>query len=145
MMGLVAAPPTMSVECACHKPEKGDKTRYGGNMTVVVPMDKTYGELHGTVQMNDGRILENALVEIFDNADYLLDSNPSAHKHSRQTRLAACVTGPDGKFCFRHLPSGKYELRSSIGNGWSVTHVVVAVKKGSRDNEEIAVEMSLGT
>ena len=142
---LLAPMSSMPVDCTCHKPAKGDKTRYGGNMMIVVPVEKTYRELHGTVQMNDDQVLENALVEIFDNPDYLLNSNPNAVKQPRQTRLAACVTGPDGKFCFRHLPTGKYELRSSIRNGWNVTHVIVAVNKRSGENEEIVVKMSLGT
>jgi Carboxypeptidase regulatory-like domain len=143
LTSLLTAAPSMSVDCACHKPEKGDKTRLGANMMIVVPMEKTYRELRGTVQMSDGRALENALVEILDNADYLLRSGPL--KQPRQTRLAKCVTGPDGKFCFRHLPSGTYELRSSIDTGWNVTHVRVTVNKRFGAPEEFAVVMTLGT
>jgi protocatechuate 3,4-dioxygenase beta subunit len=139
---LLTAAPTMSVDCACRKPERGDRTRPGANMIIVVPMKKNYRELRGTVQMSDGRLLENALVEIFDNANYLLQSGPL--KQPRQTRLAECVTGPDGKFCFRHLPSGTYELRSSIDAGWNVTHVHVTVNKPSGASEEFAVVMTLG-
>ena len=136
----------MSVDCACHKPEKGDTTRYGGNMMIIVPLEKSYRELRGTVKLSEGEVLENALVEIFDNADYLIrETNGHLEPAPHQTRLAACVTGPDGKFCFRHLPSGTYELRSSIKNGWNVTHIHVTVDKRSGENEEIAVSMSLGT
>ena len=143
---LTAARPSLSVDCACHKPEKGDHTRYGGNVSVVVPLEKSYRDLHGTVQMVDGRVLENALVENFDNPDYLLKTTPQNNlKQPQQKRLAACVTGPDGKFCFRHLPSGTYELRSSMKSGWNVTHVHVTVDKRSGESEEIAVRMSLGT
>jgi protocatechuate 3,4-dioxygenase beta subunit len=139
---LLTAAPAMSTDCTCHKPEKGDKTRRGANIMVVVPMEKSFRELRGTVQMPDGRVLENALVEIFDNADYLLQSGPLKQPH--QTRLAKCVTGSDGKFCFRHLPSGTYELRSSIDTGWNVTHVHVTVDKRSGASEEFTVVMSLG-
>jgi protocatechuate 3,4-dioxygenase beta subunit len=143
---LLTAAPSLSVDCACHKPEKGDSTRPGGNMMIVVPLDKTYRDLRGTVQMSDGRVLENALVEIFDNADYLIhETDGHLEQAPHQTRLAACVTGADGKFSFRDLPSGTYELRSSIKAGWNVTHIHVTVNKHSGENGSVVVHMSVGT
>jgi hypothetical protein len=143
---FLTAAPSMSVDCACRKPEKGDQTRWGGNMMIVVPLDKSYRELRGTVTMFEGEVVENALVEIFDNADYLIhETDGHLQQAPHQTRLAACVTGPDGKFCFRDLPSGTYELRSSIKAGWNVTHVHVTVNKRSGENKPIVVHMSIGT
>jgi hypothetical protein len=139
--GLLTATATMSNDCTCHKPEKGDTTRYGGNMMIVFPMEKPFRELRGTVQMN-GELIENALVEIFDNADYLLESGP--HEYLQQKRLAACVTSSDGKFCFRHLPSGTYELRSSMRAGVNVTHLHVKVDKRSGADKKIIVKMENG-
>jgi carboxypeptidase family protein len=142
MISLMAGTSAVSDDCACRKPKKSDTTRWGGNQTIVVPLEKSYRELRGTVEMPDGRVLENALVEIFDNAEYLLREN---RERPQQTRLAACVTGPDGKFGFRHLPAGTYELRSSIGNGWDVTHVHVKVDQRTGVSEKIRMKMYLGT
>ena len=135
---------SLAGDCKCRHPEKGDSTRPGGNEFVVHIEKDLYRTLEGTVvAMGDRRPVEGALVEVFDHAEYLLGENPLA-EHSEQKRVAACRTSTDGKFCFRELPPGKYELRSSLGSGWNVTHIyVVVAKKGQA--KRIQVEMTLGT
>jgi hypothetical protein len=64
---------------------------------------------------------------------YLLREGPL--EAPKQKELAACVTAEDGKFCFRHLPPGKYELRASLNAGWNITHVYVVVDKKSQPKE----------
>jgi hypothetical protein len=138
------AAPSVLGDCKCHRPEKDDTTREGANMFVIRVEKEAYRNLEGTVVgMGDSRLIEDALVEVFDHPEYLLSDNPSA-PHAEQKRVAACHTSPDGKFCFRGLPSGKYELRSSLEAGWNITHIYVVVgKKGQ--TKKIQVEMTLGT
>jgi hypothetical protein len=63
------------------------------------------------------------------------------------TTSAGCVVGPDGKFCFRALPPGKYELRLSKDGGWQNTHVyvIVAPLKQKAVKGDLEISMQLGT
>lgn len=135
--------PSILGDCKCHHPEKGDTTRQGANQFVIYVEKESYRQLEGTVETNYDRAIENALVEVFDHPDYLLDENPLKN-HPDQKRLAACRTAVDGKFCFRALPSGKYELRSSLDGGWNTTHIYVVVDKRSHQTKKIKVVMSVG-
>ncbi|MGB6835672.1 MAG: carboxypeptidase-like regulatory domain-containing protein [Candidatus Acidiferrum sp.] len=113
---------------------------------VVYVEEKTYRELRGTVKMHEGQPVENALVEIFDKPEYLLDhSIVSANNRPKQRRLATCVASADGKFCFPNIGNGKYELRSSSGSGVNVTHVYVVIDKQTGEKKDLSVEMTLGT
>jgi hypothetical protein len=113
---------------------------------VIFVEEKSYRELRGTVQLHEGQPIANALLEVFDKPEYLLDrSIDSANNRPKQRRLAACVASADGKFCFRNLANGKYELRSSSGNGVNVTHVYVVIDRQSGEKKDLSVEMTLGT
>src|SRR3954452_866970 len=143
---FLAVTPSTSTSgaCTCHKSEKGDTTHGGANEYIVVLEEESYRELQGTVRMWDDTPIENVLIEIFDNADYLLKDD-SWRKNPTQKRLAACLTGADGKFCFCHLPSGSYELRASLSDGWNVTHVHIAVDKRAGHKKHAVVYMRVGT
>jgi len=136
--------PSILGDCTCHQPEKGDTTRQGANQFVIYVEKESYRQIEGIVEMDDDRAIENALVEVFDHPDYLLDENPLKN-HPDQKRLSACRTAVDGKFCFRALPSGKYELRSSLDGGWNTTHIYVVVDKRAHQTKKIKVVMSVGT
>jgi len=131
-------------DCKCRRPEKGEETHWGGNEMIVVKEGHSYRRLTGTITMPDGRPLESALVEVFDSPDYLLDESWHGQPHP-QKKLAACRTSAGGKFCFRHLSSGVYELRSSIGNGWNVTHVYIEVDTKTGSDKDVQVVMTMGT
>src|SRR5580658_6575315 len=64
------------VECKCRRASEKESTRPGGNEMVIFVEEKNYRELRGTVQLRDGQPVENALVEIFDKPEYLLDGSP---------------------------------------------------------------------
>ena len=94
---------------------------------------------------------DNVLVEVFDQPDYLIcewrDKNPNnctTTPPDSQRRIAACVTGKDGAFCFSKLHAGKYELRVSKGAEWSPTHVLVTVDPGRGTSKPIKVHLNLG-
>ena len=142
---LLVAPSVLG-DCKCGTPDKGETTLWGGNEMIVVTEENSFRKLEGRVQMSGDRPLENALVEVFDHPDYLLDTSHSRGEGPpEQKRLAACRTAKDGKFCFRNLPAGKYELRSSLGSGWNVTHVYVVLDRHNKRDEKLKVLMQLGT
>ena len=131
----------------CAPPKADETTHWVGNLQVVNVEKKSFRELRGTVITPNGEPLENALVEVFTNPEYLLIEEPTDKRGtSEQKRVAACRTKSDGKFSFPDLPAGKYELRSSSedsATGWNVTQIYVVVKSNGK-KKEMRVEMSLG-
>ena len=116
-------------------------------MSVVVVDEKHYRQIRGVVRIElSEEPIKGALVEIFTHPEQLLQ-NPSSGNEVKlkQRRIAACRTGVDGKFCFRDVGPGKYELRSSIGPGMNVTSVYVIVDPTEGNQEEINVDMHVGT
>jgi protocatechuate 3,4-dioxygenase beta subunit len=145
VLALINVPSGLS-DCKCARPEKGETTHWGGNEMIVVIERAPYKHLRGTIESSDGRPVDGALVEIFNHPEYLLNDLPNEKRdRSEQQKLAACRTKADGKFCFRGLAAGTYELRSSIGTGWDVTHVHVSVDPKKGKSEEFNVRMHLGT
>jgi protocatechuate 3,4-dioxygenase beta subunit len=113
---------------------------------IVIVEKLSFKQLRGIVMEQNGSPFKGALVEVFTHPEYLLSDLPNAHKEQpEQRRVTACLTASDGKFCFRHLPPGTYELRSSISSGWNVTHVHVTVDPKKGKAEKIVVTMHLGT
>ena len=111
---------------------------------VIVREERSYRRMAGTIVMYDDRPLEDTLVEVFDHPDYLFDESWHGEPHP-QKRLAACKTSADGRFCFRGLHSGVYELRASIGSGWNVTHVYVKIDAKDDNDKGMQVVMTVGT
>lgn len=145
ILSMLVAPSLLG-DCKCSRLDKGETTHWGGNQMVVVVEEKNHRKMQRTIEMYDSRPVKNALVEIFDHPEYLLgQSSSSMRDHPEQKRLAACRTRADGNFCFRDLPSGKYELRSSISSGWDVTHVYVVLDSKAGQNKSLVVLMEVGT
>ena len=140
----LSAPRGSRCECATSH----ENTRAGANENIVLVKREKYHRLEGVVRNVNGETLPGVLVEVFNKPDYLLLSYPkSEEKKKGQKRLMGCIVGADGKFCFRELPPGKYELRFSKAGGWNHTHVYVIVAppghKGSKDM--LDVSMLVGT
>jgi len=113
-------------------------------MLVVQVPEGHYRDLVGPVSIGEDMPVKDALVEVFDNPDYLLDEATMAHP-PKQKRLRACITGTDGKFCMRNLPSGKYELRASVNAGIDVTHIYVVVDRKHGSTDPMVVRLQVGT
>jgi hypothetical protein len=143
LLACALVAPCILGECKCHRSQKDDATRQGANMFVVQQEEKPYRELTGRVELHADTPIEDVLVEVFDQPEYLLREWSS--EAPKQKRLAVCVTAEDGKFCFRHLAPGKYELRASLNGGWNITHVYVVVDKKAGHTKMLRVGMSLGT
>jgi hypothetical protein len=136
--------PVAARSCTCQRPDKDDQTRWGGNEMIVQAPEKRYREIRGVIKSADDNPTAEVLVEIFDEPAYLLDQS-AGRKQPKQKRLRACVTSDDGSFCFRNLPSGKYELRASLSQGWDVTHVYVILDTTKGSREPIEVSLHVGT
>jgi hypothetical protein len=138
-------------QCTLAKPE--ETTRWGGNRLIAYEPVKIYKSIRGeVVDIHDVKLWD-VLVEVFDRPEYLLcqhespdPSNCTWEPPDDQRRIAACVTGKDGKFCFENIPPGKYELRVSRGVEWNVAriHVEVTDHKSKGTKEDMVVEMSVG-
>lgn len=137
---------TRTSPCACKASD--ESTRAGANEDVVLAERQKRHFLEGVITAPNGDILPDVLVEVFTEPDYLLLPYPeSQQKKKAQKRVAGCVVGPDGKFCFRGLAPGKYELRLSKDGGWQKTHVyvIVAPLKQKAVKGDLGISMQLGT
>lgn len=135
--------------CRCVPATKDETTRWGGNQSIVIKEEKVYKRLFGTVTyaLVDEPPISDALVEVYTQPDNLLSSATESEKKKKQRRIAACVTGEDGKFCFGFIKAGKYEMRVSLGSGVNVTHIYVEVDPYALEgtDEEISATLSPGT
>jgi protocatechuate 3,4-dioxygenase beta subunit len=142
---LIASPPVLS-DCRCTKALPEETTRHGGNVQVVLVDDKPYGSLQGVIEYQVGGRVDGALVELFDHGEYLTQETADERKSPpKQTRIAACKTGPDGKFCFRNVLPGRYEIRSSVGSGINVSSMSVIVDPQKGHRKLITIRMTVGT
>jgi hypothetical protein len=123
-------------QCKCHLPEPGAKTRTGYFEERTIQARARYRKLAGIVLLFD-QPAENVLVELF----------PVSKQFSAQrTRVAACVTASDGRYCFSRVLKGKYELRASKDGGFEITHVFVSVDPADprSSNAELTVPIEIG-
>jgi hypothetical protein len=149
-LSLVFALGTASAlgHCKCGPVKAEETTHWGGHESAIFVEKNSYRQLRGTVEAGSGygKPPKEILVEIFDHPDYLLDQSANVREnHPEQKRVAACHTSADGKFCFSNLPSGKYELRTSINGEWNTSHVYVVVDKKAGQRKRLRVLMDLGT
>jgi protocatechuate 3,4-dioxygenase beta subunit len=122
-------------DCKCTPAPPNETTRAGANEEIVLTEKKPRKTLHGLVRDVNGEALADVLVEVFD--------NPNAQGNVRQNRLAACVSGADGRFCFKNIPDGKYELILSKGGGWNRSHVYVVIAPRSRKSTKAGLNLPL--
>ena len=141
---LASVSPSSFGDCTCTRLPKEEATHWGGNMRVEIEQKNHVKILRGVVT-NNGTPLQGVLVEAFTNAEHARQPSNRTQGKPNEHRVAACKTGPDGKFCFRSLPSGVYELRSSVDSGWDVTFLNVVVDTKAGKDEQIDVVMQVGT
>jgi hypothetical protein len=145
LMILLLAANSVLADCACRKVGHAETTRWGGNELIIVAENKPRKELRGVVKGPNDEALYGALVEVWDNPEYLLsEGSKISEGRAKQKRLKACNAANDGSFCF-HLKPGKYELRLSVGAGWDVTSVYVAIDPHASGNSDLTIQMQLGT
>jgi hypothetical protein len=94
----------------------------------------------------DSQPLAGVLVEIYDKPEGLLmDWKERERTSAPQHRIAACVTGEDGEFCFPRIPAGKYELRFSKPIEWNAVsiYVILAPRDAQSTDSELSVPIGL--
>jgi protocatechuate 3,4-dioxygenase beta subunit len=141
---LSLSPITTSAQaerCSCRKAGDKETTRQGwiGNRTME----------GGSVKALEGRVtnaledpIDGALVEVFDHPELWL-AEDSYNNRDKQKRLAACVVGKNGEFCFSKLPPGKYELRASGPSGYDPMHVILTLAPRDRQSKKEKIEVRL--
>ena len=142
----ILAPATLAMaDCRCAESPTSETTHYGGNMSVII-VEKTPRSIVAGMVKNSAGPVAGALVELFDHGEYLTqDKSRESEQRPKQVRIAVCKTGPDGKFCFPHLPAGNYEIRSSFDLGWDVTSVSVVVDPQKGKRKPLRIDMVIGT
>jgi len=134
-------------DCKCIAAKRSETTRQGYFADIIVIEKKPFKQIRGVVHFpSTDASLDGALVEVFTRPEYLLKSKYPENVSRNQKRMAACWTGADGKFYFKGVPKGAYELRFSKDGGWSITHVYIVINPNSRrsTNAKIIVEMTPG-
>jgi len=137
---------SIAQDYTCTSAKDDETTYYGGNEQITIIERKSLRQLRGRISAPNGELVENALVEVFTNPEYLLpNKQKEKHDTSEQKRVAACRTGITGKFSFTDLPAGKYELRLSKDSGWNVTQVYILIKPKNGKKRMLEISMSLGS
>jgi protocatechuate 3,4-dioxygenase beta subunit len=138
--------PLYNSSCKCEQPAPGDRTHWGQE-NVIIKEEQIFKTIHGKVSSwSNDRPLVGVLVEVFDRPEGLLLSwREREERKSKQRRIAACITGEDGEFCFANIPAGKYELRASKPVEWNATsiYVVVAPRNRKSTDAKLSVPMYL--
>jgi protocatechuate 3,4-dioxygenase beta subunit len=127
-------------------PARGETTRSGANEDWVIVERRKHAGITGMVRDVNGQVISDVLVEVFDHPEHLLLSYQNIEKQKAQRRVAACVIGNDGRFCFANIPTGKYEVRFSKNGGWNHTsmYVVVAPRNPKATKRGIEITMKVG-
>ncbi len=126
---LVSAVLGLSPYAFCHCSPASERTTSWGVQNVLIAEPEPFNNVRGLVTDINRHALPNTLIEVFDQPEIVRkDASPS---RSGQKRLAACLTGQDGKFEF-DLPQGEYEVRLSKPAEWNVTSVLVKVERSAR-------------
>jgi hypothetical protein len=143
VFSLTPASPRQS-ECQC----KNDLTLphgWDGHMTNVLFERALLKSLEGIVTDRTGVALEGALVQVFDRPE-ASPHNEGRRTSTEQNRVAACLAGAGGKFCFDKIPAGKYEVRIHA-QGFNPSSIFVELNPKHRQSvrKVVEVEMDVGT
>ena len=138
---------SMPEKCKC-QPAAPEATTNWGQENVIIRNEDVVSSLKGEVVVDgSGDLGGGVLVEVYDQPEALLmDPMEREARKPNQHRLAACVTGANGEFCFPDIPPGKYELRCSKRDvGWNVTSVYVVVSSRTKrvKNSKLTVSLQL--
>ena len=150
LLGLAVSITVIGSAAKCKCQSTNESTRDGANEWVVYQEPVIHKRVEGVVVEPAGVPQQDALVEIFDQPDYLMcewrANNPngcSPNPPANQRRLGVCKTAKDGKFCFDNIPTGKYELRISKDRSWTITHVYLVIDPNDSNSSKSRINVSM--
>ena len=124
--------------CECKVAGLNQTTRPGANELITITESKPRKSIFGEVKDANGQPVKDVLVEVFA---------LSMERGEQKKRIIACTTDQKGRFCFRKVPAGKYEVLYSLDGGWNHTSVAVVVAPKNRKsvNQKLEVWLQFGT
>ena len=128
-------------EARCKNAKDGD-VPHGANELIQLT-DQTVSSIRGEVSWPTGEPAKDIVVEIFIYTGG--DSSEDMNKALAQKRVAACITGEDGKFSFPHVKRGKYLLRAGTreSRGINETCIILVVDPHSTKNTGAGLRIPL--
>lgn len=134
--------------CNCKLASLNDKP-LGGNQVIVLNEGKVK-EIRGiTTFFVDDKVFADVVVEVFEiTKGQSKDINNNAWRIvENKPRKTACITGKDGKFCFKDLQKGTYVLRIGTRTRdveyFNFVHLVVKLNPRTGKNKEIKVALTV--
>src|SRR5215813_14049625 len=92
--------------CKCLPAAAHETTRDGANENIVIVDKQPYPRIAGIVRDVNNQAMGDVLVEVFDNPEHLVSPYPDGMtKPKPKLRLAACIAGDSGEFCFANIPA----------------------------------------
>jgi protocatechuate 3,4-dioxygenase beta subunit len=138
---------SMPQKCKCQAASP-DATTSWGQENLIIKNESAVNSLKGEIVGGyRDEPMDGVLVEVYDKPEALLmDAMERQARKPSQHRVAACVTGANGEFCFPGIPPGKYELRCSKPGGWNVTslYIVVSSRTKRGNNSKLVVSLQPG-
>ena len=139
LLGLLVSSQLAEGRCRKARPEE---VPHGANQFILLA-EQEVRQIRGVVSLGD-EFEKNVVVEVYRHEG--TDSYEAASKTLKSERLAACVTGSDGRFSFSGLKPGKYLLHLGMiskGGINEVNAVLDVTPRGSR--KALRIELTLGT
>lgn len=138
----VLAALSQPLQARCRHASKDD-VPYGANEFILEEGPIEVGEILGVV-LDPSGAQRHAVVEVYkyDGGENSTD----AMKALEDQRIAACITGDDGKFSFPDLPPGRYLLRIGLSDtgGMNEDHLIVRVVRGGT-RKKLEIRLRVGT
>jgi protocatechuate 3,4-dioxygenase beta subunit len=114
----------------------------GQTESIIVSKKHTVRELRGVVLDIYDEPLAGVDVAVFDNAGWIQEGKTGSDVEQRL--MAATTTDANGRFNFKHLPAGKYEVRFRL-TAFNDIHFLVLVKPHGLRNKKLVVTMKVAT
>ena len=137
--------PRLGKGCQCINAKRTETTNWGHIANGYIERS-TYRRIEGVVVDYSDEPMDGVLIEVYDHPEF----NPALQRDGaggkgEQRRISGCKTRPDGKFCFRGIGPGKYDLRASKTNFNSTSIMLTIRQKGRGTSKNITVRLQVGT
>ncbi len=103
------------------KPAQSKDVPHGAN-TLIELKEQRLSQIFGTVRFPQGEVADDIVVEVYRHAE-----TESLQEARQQARLAACVTGDDGRFSFAGLKPGTYFVLAGTRRDAGVNEIYLLV------------------